>query len=781
MKRLIVLSLFLGSSIQALYAQAYTQTVRGTVQDKITQAPIQSVVVVLGDSLATETDSLGNFKFSNVPVGQYNLLFKYDSYKSVPMKNISVNSGKEVVLTVPMEEDITELKSVVIESKLDKNKPLNSMSTVSTRVFSVEETQKYAAAVNDPARMATAFAGVISTDDGNNGISIRGNSPNGLLWRVEGVDVPNPNHFANVGTSGGGVSILSTQLLNNSDFSTGAFASEYGNALSGVFDIRLRKGNNQKREYTFRAGFLGLDAAVEGPIKKGYEGSYLINYRYSTLGIISKIIPDIIPNTLFQDLSYNIYLPTNKLGKFSVFGFNGLSSQGTKAVKDTAEWDVSFKRWNSYFKSNTLANGITYSNTLHKNLHLKSALVFSRTFNGFTVDQLDYSYVPQHAYDEKFVQNKITANTVLNYKINPKNSLRTGIILNHYGFEVLQKRLIDSTQQFKEFVNHSGTSASAQAFAQWQYRVNEKLTLNSGLHYLHFFLNNSQAIEPRVSTKYELNAKNALSFGYGLHSQIQPIAIYFAQVKNTNGTVTQPNKNLGLSKAHHFVLGYDKSINAHTRIKAETYYQYLFNIPQGVNTAENYSILNEQGGNVSAELNSNGTGRNYGLELTVERFMYKNFYLLSTASLYDSKYKGTDGTMYNTRFNGNYAFTLTSGKDIQLSAKHKNKVIGFNIKTYYTGGFRYTPIDLASSLQKGEQVEFNNQAYSVQNPAYFRTDIRVSMKRNFRKVTTTLALDIQNVSNRKNVGGKYFNEQTQKIDYWYQTPLIPILSYKIEF
>ncbi|MFN8438179.1 MAG: carboxypeptidase-like regulatory domain-containing protein [Cytophagales bacterium] len=780
MKRLFTFSIW-GIALNVVFAQSYTQTLRGTVQDKVTLSTLPGVLVLLDDSLATETDSLGNFKFENVPVGVHNLLINYESYKSVPLQNISVNSGKEVVLTIPMEENITELKSIVLETKLEKNKPLNSMSTVSTRVFSVEETQKYAAAVNDPARMATAFAGVIATDDGNNGISIRGNSPNGLLWRVEGVDVPNPNHFANVGTSGGGVSILSTQLLNNSDFSTGAFASEYGNALSGVFDIRLRKGNNQKREYTFRAGFLGLDAAVEGPFKKGYEGSYLINYRYSTLGIISKIIPDIIPNTLFQDLSYNIYLPTNKYGKFTFFGFNGLSSQGTKALKDSAEWDSSFKRWNSTFKSNTLANGITYSNNINKKLHLKSALVLSRTYNGFVVDQLNYDYQPVHSYDEKHIQNKLTFNTVLNYKINAKNSLRAGAILNQYDFKVFQQRIVDSSQLFNVFVNQKGNSASVQSFAQWQYRVNEKLTLNSGLHYLLFALNKTQSLEPRLSAKYEINAKNAVSIGYGLHSQIQPIAVYFAQAKDANGNETQPNKNLKLSRAHHFVVGYDKSINAHTRLKLESYYQYLFHIPQGNSTSENYSILNEQGGNVHQVLNSNGTGRNYGLELTAERFMYKNFYLLSTVSLYDSKYKGNDGKMYNTRFNGNYAFTLTTGKDFQLSAKHKNKVIGFNIKSYYTGGFRYSPIDLNASIQSGEQVDDMSKAFSIQNPAYFRTDIRVSMKRNFKKVTTTLALDIQNVSNRKNVGGQFYNEQTKKIEYWYSTPLIPILSYKVEF
>lgn len=760
--------------------QNFTQTVRGVVSDKVTMAPLAGALVVIADTLATETDSLGHFKFQHVPVGKYNLVISYDGYKILPMQNIAVNSGKEVILNVAMEEEITMLETVVVKDKLEKNKPLNSMSTVSTRVFSVEETQKYAAAVNDPARMASAFAGVATTEDGNNGISIRGNSPNGLLWRVEGVDVPNPNHFSNVGTSGGGVSILSAQLLSNSDFSTGAFAAEYGNALSGVFDIRLRKGNNEKREYTIQAGFLGLDAAIEGPFKKGYEGSYLINYRYSTLGLISKMVNLFDAKTLFQDLSYNIYLPTHKYGKFTLFGINGRSSQTTEAKSDTALWNVQFNRMNTDFFANTSANGMTYTMTFNRRLYMKSALVYSSTSNGYDAEELNTSREAHAVYHEKYLQNKITLNTVFNYKINPKNNIRTGFIVNRYGFALTERAYNDSTHTMQEYLNQNGNAISTQLFAQWQNRINEKLTLNAGLHYLRFFLNGSQSLEPRASIKYELTPKQALSFGYGLHSQIQPLGVYFAKVNDATGNATKPNTHMDLSKAHHLVLCYDRSLNSHMRVKVETYYQHLFSIGQGTIAAENYSVLNQQGGNISKALNNGGSGRNYGAELTVEHFMYKNFYLLGSASLYDSKYKGSDGQFYNTRFNGNYTFTLTSGKEFVVSAL-KKRTMGLNIKTYYAGGFRRTPMDVAATLQKGEEVYQTNKSFQDQNPDYFRVDVRMSMKRNYARVTTTLSLDIQNVTNRQNIGGQYFDEATKEIKYFYQTPLIPVLSYKVEF
>lgn len=782
MKNLAKISTFtlILAMVFGLHAQNFTQTVRGIVTDRVTQAPLSGALVVIADTLAIETDSLGHFKFQHVPVGKYNLLISYDGYKMLPMQNIAVNSGKEVVLNIAMEEEITQLETVVVKDKLEKNKPLNSMSTVSTRVFSVEETQKYAAAVNDPARMASAFAGVATTDDGNNGISIRGNSPNGLLWRIEGVDVPNPNHFSNVGTAGGGVSILSAQLLSNSDFSTGAFAAEYGNALSGVFDIRLRKGNNEKREYTLQAGFLGLDAAIEGPFKKGYEGSYLINYRYSTLGLISKMVNLFDAKTLFQDLSYNIYLPTHKYGKFSLFGINGLSSQTTEAQKDTALWNIQFNRMNTQFFANTSANGMTYQTTFNRKLYMKSALVYSSTSNGFDAEELNKSREAHAVYKEKYLQNKVTLNTIFNYKINARNNIRTGFIVNRYGFELVERAFNDSTGKMEEYLNQKGNAYSTQLFGQWQDRISEKLTLNAGLHYLRFFLNGSQSLEPRASIKYELSPKQSLSFGYGLHSQIQPLGVYFAKVNDPSGNSIKPNTKMDLAKAHHAVLGYDRSLNNYMRIKVEGYYQHLFNIGQGIVASENYSVLNQQGGNISKALNNGGTGRNYGAELTVEHFMYKNFYLLGSASLYDSKYKGTDGTFHNTRFNGNYTFTLTTGKEFVVS-KRKKRMMGLNIKTYYAGGFRRTPMDVATTLQKGEEVYQTSKAFQDKNPDYFRIDVKFSMKRNYAHVTTTLALDVQNVTNRQNIGGQYFDETTKEIKYFYQTPLIPVLSYKVEF
>ncbi len=786
MKIKLILAFVLSGIVYTLNSQTLFQTVRGSVADKISQTPIPGAVVQLMNTtpaMVVMSDENGKFSFDKVPVGKQSLTISYMGYKPSFLQNLSVNSGKELVLNINLEEDIKQMNEVEVTAKVEKNKPLNDMSAVSTRAFSVEETQKFAAAANDPARMALAFAGVVSGPDGNNMISIRGNSPNGLLWRMEGVEIPNPNHFSNVGTSGGGISILSAQLLNNSDFSTGAFAAEYGNALSGVFDLKLRKGNNQKREYTFQLGVLGADVAMEGPFKKGYDGSYLVNYRYSTLSVLGKIgvpLGDAITN--FQDLSFNVYLPTKKLGAFSVFGFGGISDQTSYAKPDSTKWkEDEWTSYNSKFSANTGAVGLTNTKLFGNQSYLKTALVFSGTENGDIENKMqnDYSTFKKE-YEQRFLQSKVTLSSVYTQKISARSNLRSGFILNQLGYNLTQRDMGDSTV-LVERINVKGATQTAQAFFQWNYKVTPKLTTNVGLHYFQLLLNNSNSVEPRASIKYELTPKNNFSMGYGLHSQLQPIGVYFAKKQNDDNTFSTPNKDLQLSKAHHLVLGYDRIINDFSHVKTEVYYQHLFNVPISTDKKSTYSMLNATDGYNTDPLTNKGLGRNYGMELTYERFLHKNLYYILSTSLYNSEYKAANDVWYNTRFNTNYAVTFTAGKEWVLTKKEKNRVIGFNIKSIYVGGYRYTPIDLPASIANGQAKFVTEKTFESKNPDYYRLDIRISLKRNFKKVTSTLALDIQNTTNRKNVGGQYFDMKTGSVKYWYQTPLLPLLSYRLEF
>jgi hypothetical protein len=788
MRRLHCILFSLVISYPSLTHAQFRQQIRGTVTDQLLHSPVSGATVLLVDIkqkadktvLSVITDEHGAFKFSAVEIGQYRMQVSHVGYKTASLDNMELISGKESVVNISLDVVVSEQNEVVVTAGSKRNRPLNEMSAVSARAFTVEETQKYAAAVNDPLRMATAFPGVVSANDGNNDIVIRGNSPAGLLWRMEGVDIPNPNHFSNANSSGGGISILSAQLLSNSDFITGAFAAEYGNALSGVFDLKLRKGNNERREYALQAGLLGLNAAAEGPLNTVRNGSYLVNYRYSTLQLLSKLGFNLTQgSTNFQDLSYHIYLPASKAGTFTLFGFAGLSSEKTAREKDSSKWETKSDRYDWDFISNTAVTGITHNIFLGNKSSLKSAVALSYNRTGFDQQYINDDYSLADEYKEDYRTKKWVFSSTLNHKFNNRNSLRAGVIAHLIDFDYYRKSKEAEDEPLKEQINTKGNTQTLQSFAQWQYRPSDDFTIGAGMHYFRLLYNNSDAVEPRASLKWDISRTNSIAFGYGRHSQLQGLGVYFAESRDENGRLMHPNKHLRLTKAHHFVLSHSYLVTKNAKLKTEIYYQHLFDVPVSVNDSNTFSTLNIQGDYVTQPLVNDGKGKNYGIELSLEKYLAKNFYYTISSSAYQSKYTAADGIERNTRFNGNYVNSLIAGKEFISSRKRRS--FGINIKTIYAGGFRTTPIDIEKSAEKKYTVIKQKEAFSLQNPDYFRTDLRLSMKWNRKSLTSTLSLDIQNVSNRLNVYGQIYNADKKRVEYTYQNGLIPILNYKVEF
>ena len=769
----------------SLYGQPLTQTIRGTVVDQSLQTPLPgATVVVLGTSplKGTSTEASGQFRLSQVPVGRQTLQISVVGYKPATLQNISVDAGKELVLTIALEEAVGQLAEVTVKPTIEKDKPLNEMAAVSARTFSVEETQKFAAAINDPARMATAYAGVVGADDGGNSIVIRGNAPNGLLWRMEGVEIPNPNHFSDLGTAGGGISILSAQLLANSDFLTGAFPAEYGNALSGVFDLRLRRGNNAKREYTVQAGVLGLDVAAEGPISKGYNGSFLVNYRYSTLGLLSKLGLDVGTGTnVFQDLSFNVYMPTRRLGTFTLFGFGGLSSSEVSAPADSTKWVYDYDRYNENFQANTGAAGLTHTLPVGHRMLLKTVVLTSGYGNRYrsTVLQPADGYSASERTNEAYTTQKRILSSTLTYKVNAQHTIRTGLIGTQLIYDLAQRSWEPEHNQVRTRLRVNDQTSIIQGFGQWNYRVSDKLTINTGLHYLRLLLNGTSALEPRGSVQWAFAPNQSVSVGYGLHSQLQNPATYFVMPTDSAGTDTSPlsNRDLGFTRSHHYVLAYDRRLTHYLRLKVETYYQWLYNIPVSARQRDAFAIINRFDGFTDKALANTGKGQNYGLELTLEQFLRNGLYFMLSSSLYNSEYRGSDGVWRNTRWNGHHAQSFLLGKEWGSGPN----VFGLNLKLSYYGGYRTTPINIARSKQLGETVYVDSESFTEQFPAYFRPDVRLSWKKNRPRSTRTLSLDVQNAVNRQNVYNRYFDPASGTVKTYYSTGLIPVLSYRVAF
>jgi hypothetical protein len=367
--------------------------------------------------------------------------------------------------------------------------------------------------------------------------------------------------------------------------------------------------------------------------------------------------------------------------------------------------------------------------------------------------------------------------SVLSHKFNAKHYIRTGVYANLLGYRLNQAEFEEENNQLREQLKQHGSTETVQAFAQWQYRPTERVTFNLGLHSLVMLLNQKASIEPRAALRYAPDEHQSVSIGYGLHSQVMPLGVYF--VKNEANQLLNPD--LGLSKAHHFVLSYDLYPRKNLHFKTEAYYQHLFEIPVDQAGPSSFSMLNQQDGIVFRSLKNDGIGRNYGLEFTGEQFLTRGFYCLASLSVFRSEYQGSDQKWRSTRFDSRYAGTLTAGKEWSLNRGRKDRSFGLNLKLISTGSQRDTPIDLEASQTKHETVYFEDQAFSEKLPAYFRVDLGLRLKRNYRHLTSTVSLDLQNVSNRSNVGGRFFNTDTQAIETWFQAPLIPILAYRLEF
>ena len=756
------------------------QTIKGTVIDRSlkTALPGATIELIGNTGKKVAADNTGNFRLERVVVGRQSIRITYVGYKTVALNNLFLESGKELELVVEMEEDIATGKEVIVTSKPNKSRPLNESAMVSARMFSVEETRRFAAGINDPSRIATAFAGVSGHGDGNS-LIIRGNAPNGLLWRMEGVDIPNPNHFASVGTSGGGISILSAQLLANSDFMTGAFPAEYGNALSGVFDIRLRKGNKDKREHTFSISTIGIDAATEGYFKKGYGGSYLINYRYGFLTLMQKFGLNIgDAATSFQDLSFNIHLPTKKLGTVSIFGFGGLSEQKTDAFNDSITWtkDPS-KRSGKLNVGNTGAVGISHSILLSKKTLLKTIV----SLNGYQYKQQNNNYPKYNVpllvtRDNRFTESDLIVSMVATHKFNKHFLWKTGLYSSAKGFDLQQRESVSNV--LKDKVKSTGDTRLTNYYTQLKWDPNNLFSFQFGMHGQSFALNKTSVLEPRFGMRIMTGKAQWLSLGFGLHSQIQPLGNYFARIKVGTDTV-QPNIGMGFSRARHYVLGYSVQLAPNWNLKAEAYYQWLYNIPVTAGKATNYSLINQDDDYEIDALNNAGNGKNYGLEVTLERYWNDQFYLLSTLSVYQSKYLASDKIWRNTRFATNTSWTFLMGKEWNMHTKRPS-TFGVDVKMVYNGGERVTPIDLAKSIAQKTTVFDNTRVYEQQLGSFFRIDLQAEWKFQYHNRTGSLILGVQNLLNRQNPVTQYFDVGYNQVRYKYLLGLIPVIGYKID-
>ncbi len=776
-------------------AQLPSQTLRGTVVDKESKSPLPSAsVMLILDSItkkSTQTETDGSFRFDNVPVGKQKIKVSYIGYQDLIMANVVVNSGKETVLYIELEEKVAQIKEATVTAR-KKGESVNEMTSVSTHSFNMEQTERYAGSRQDPARMASNFAGVQGNNDSRNDIVIRGNSPMGVLYRIDNVDIPNPNHFAVAGTQGGPVSILNNKVIGTSDFMTGAFPAEYGNAMAGVFDLRMRNGNNEKHEYTAQFGILGTELSGEGPISRKNKSSYLFTYRYSTLKMLAGLHINFgtsaAPN--YQDASFKLNFPIGSKDNFSVFGVGGLADvylRVSTLTEPPTELYGEDDR-DQYFATKMGVVGASYSHIINNSAYMKFTLAQSvetslahhelvKRNPNFSLDTI----YPILFY--KYQQGKTSFNWFINNKINSQSTFKIGINTDMLNGTYLDSVIPDGSTTLKwqhrwDAVNQK--SFMIQPYVQYKYKITDALVLNGGIHFQYFTLNNDVAVEPRVGVKWSVTEKQTLSYGFGMHSQAMPLYIYYIHRPDLPATAYTEN-HVGFMHSIHNVVSYENRIAADWRLLAEAYIQHLYNVPVEKKPSS-FSVLNE--GSLFQRffpdtLVNKGTGDNQGIELTIEKFFSHQYLLMLTGSIFNSTYAGSDGVKRSTDFNGGFAANVLAAKEFKIGNKSSLTLGG---KVTWAGGKRYSPVDTIKSKAEGIMVIVDQERNSLQFKNYFRADLKISYKINSKKLTHEIAVDLVNVFNTQNQFAlTYIPNAKEPYRTEYQLGFLPLFYYKVDF
>ena len=785
--RLLFLIYCLFVVVATSLGQTPTQTIRGIVRDKQTKQALPGAGIrVEAARLSARSDENGEFVLENVPAGRVHLQVESTGYRTYTPEDLLLLSTKALFIEIELTPADIALQETVIRAAQNAFEPVNGLLTLSARSITVDETERIATAVNDPGRAAFSYPGVqTGEDDSENQIVVRGNAPIGVLWRLEGIDIPNPNHFAVIGSSGGGITVFSAQLLSRSDFSTGAMPAEYGNAISGAFDVHFRQGDDERREYRVKAGLLGLDFATEGPIRRG-QSSYLINYRYSTLGLLNQfgfnLVGERVSND-FQDLSFNlVFKSKNNRRIATVFGIGGLSEEHYYPVEDPLQRDTfTLNHWEDRIKpANMGVLGATWTFLPDDKSYFKVVAALMGSEIRRESDTLDRQNMRYRFENQRYLDRRLATTLTYHRKLSPRLGIKTGLLFNNVFFDFYKNiapRSANSDindRQDRVTVQGEGSTQLLQQYAQLQWQFSPRWALHTGYHLLHLFANGSTSAEPRLSVQYRLSENQRLNFSYGLHGKTLPLMTYYV----TDTTGARVNKNLKMLKSHHFVLAWHLFAGGNLRLSAEAYAQRLFNVPVQNDPKSVYWMLNFSEGFPDFPTVSAGKGMNTGIDLAAEKQFSGRWFFLLNASVFSTRFELPGGLIYSTRFDSRFSSGLTLGKEFAL---RRGGIFQVGGRFLYRGGFRYTPYDPLQSAQAGRYVPLAGAGYTGKVPAYKRLDMRLAWRFNRKKASGNLSLDVQNALNQRNATNVGYNPLNNATFLEYRGELVPVLGFQVDF
>lgn len=788
----IFLSFILAQSPTTAFAQETTEEkqrpigqIRGQLNDRASGAILEGASVELLNSTPRRvafSDARGQFRFEEVPVGRHRLRVELKSYESMIVNEVLVSSGKEFYLALRLEELVQEQEEQdnSVLNKALRKKQLEGLREegLSMREFRPEEISRYAGGLNDPARLATTVAGVYNTDDSQNYIINRGNSPLGVLWQVEGVPIQNPNHFATLGNSGASFPLLNTNALDNSTLHFGALGAEYGNSFSAVLDMKLRKGNDSKHEFSGQLSLLGAEFLAEGPLRKG-QSSYLISYRYSLLSIITALgLPigtSAAPN--YQDLNFTMHIEQPR-GYLKVFGLGGYSRVALLDANIDPNDLFSERGRNLYIDNWQALVGISQRYFINPKTYLHTTLSYQHADYRSLRDSLvrgTGEELPLYRVEE--IQAMPGISTVLNSKLKPQLQMRQGLRVYTPRADIYDRFVYP-----RDSANYRAADwfLHVEAFSDWNWRPFPRLQVSGGVHGQYYSLNaKTWAIEPRLQLEYQLGKSQSLGFAAGMHSKLPPYSMLFYTGSDNE---VLDNRSLDLLRSVQAVLSHVWQFAPHWRLRSEAYGYYHYNIPVAPDWGI-FSLINYGDFALFPQvlgLESSGQAGNYGTELVLERQWFKGIYSSLSASYFESYYQGSDAQWRETAFNSRYMFQAIAGRETRFG-KQKRHLFTMDIRLNYRGPRPYQAIDLEASRAAGREIIDRDAGFSDRLSAYKRVDFKIGARFNSKKVSQYLYLDIINVLGFRNELQKRYIPEQGDILSTYQFGILPNIFYQVQF
>lgn len=806
LRRIIVVAfIFICGSVQLC-----AETLRGVVRDAITGEPLVGAtikVVELGTGSVADID--GNYLINISQGGRYTIEVSYVGYESSVMKEIMISGAREVVLNVDLRESASELKEVVVKPRVNKEATVNPNVLAGGVMLSMEEATRFAGGYNDPARLVTAFAGVSGGAD-SNGISVHGNAPQMLKYRIEGVEVFTPNHFNDIYEANFGmVSALNANVVGNSDFFTSTFNANYSNSLSGVFDVKMRNGNNTKYENILQIGTVSEEFTSEGPLSKKNNSSYIFNYRYAFTSLADNLglLGDQETVYNFQDFSLKLNFPTKKAGTFSLFAL-GYYDKSSDKIQDIEDIETIYDALSGDCHMFGVLGGVshkiyfgnkwTWRTTLAYNAqHIKADDNYwglNRDANNVIITEPKISFEePRQLYPfgrTKMNEDRILFNTEVSKQLTNKWLTQLGVEYSQRFFKMQYRSteaIYEPVENMHTWLDAKGDTGLGSIFWQNIVKPTNNLTFNIGVASSYFTFSDDATIEPRVSMKWDFSEKNSVSLGYGLHSMIERLDAYFYEEDGQ-----RLNKNLGFSKAHHFLGTFMHKFNENLNLRFNAFYQYGFDTPVGYTVMPNgeistFSSVNRLFKNFDEAMVNEGNTRNYGADITLEHYMYHGFFGQINGSLYKAEYKAIDKKWRPQIYDRGFAVKLLAGKEWMLG-KRKQNVLNVSAKYTLQGGLRYTPIDIefmkaemAAGRSYDDPIYKQDEAMSKRYHPDNIVDLTISYKINKKKVSHTIAFEGLNVLMSEPAAYERFDITTQTSKSMKAGISLPNIFYRLDF